>query len=173
VDNLYAMTILADFVQHLDGDPMLVSPDAGGVERARAFAKRLNAGLAIVDKRRDAPNQARAMHVIGSVEGKTCVICDDMVDTAGTMVQAAQVLMDNGARAVVACATHPVLSGPAIERLENSVISQLVVTNTIPLGPVAKECSKIKVLSVAGLLAKAIHNIHTESSVSVLFGRTN
>ena len=126
-----------------------------------------------MDKRRDAPNQAKAMHVIGNVEGKTCVLVDDMIDTAGTMVQGAHVLLENGAKDVMACVTHPVLSGPAIERLCGSPFSQVVVTNTIPLTPEAQACGKIKVLSVAGLLAKAIHNIHTESSVSVLFNKTS
>lgn len=173
VDNLYAMGILAEHVRQMDGDKIVVSPDAGGVERARSFAKRLDCGLAIVDKRRDSPNQAKAMHVIGNVEGKTCILCDDMIDTAGTMVQGAHVLLENGAKAVVACATHPVLSGPAIERLCESPFSQVIVSNTIPLSAEATACDKIKVLSVAGLLAKAIHNIHTESSVSVLFTKTN
>jgi len=173
VDNLYAIDILADYVRPLGSDLLVVSPDAGGVERARAFAKRLNTGLAIIDKRRDAPNQAQAMHVIGNVEGKSCVVCDDMIDTAGTMVQAATVLMEKGAKEVLAAVTHPVLSGPAIDRLCESPFTQVVVTNTIPLSTAAKECPKIKVLSVAGLLAKAIHNIHTESSVSVLFNRTS
>lgn len=173
VDNLFTTTILADYVAGLDGSPVVVSPDAGGVERARAYAKRLNAGLAIVDKRRDAPNQAKAMHVIGNVEGKTCILCDDMIDTAGTMVQAAHVLLENGAASVVAAATHAVLSGPAIERLCASPFSEVLVTDTIPLSRHGALCDKIKVLSVAGLLAKAIHNIHTESSVSVLFNKTN
>jgi ribose-phosphate pyrophosphokinase len=139
------------------------------LKRARAFAKRLGASLAIIDKRRDAPNQAQAMHVIGDVKNKLCVVLDDMMDTAGTMCQAGVVLLENGAREVMATATHPVLSGPAIERLENSPFTQIVTTNTIPLNDKAKACAKIKVLSIAGLLAKAIHNIHTESSVSVLF----
>ncbi|MFZ5427417.1 MAG: ribose-phosphate diphosphokinase [Thermodesulfobacteriota bacterium] len=172
VDNLYAAGLLAEYVaENVEGPVCVVSPDAGGVERARSFAKRLGSGLAIVDKRRDAPNQAKAMHVIGNVEGQTCVLVDDMIDTAGTMVQGAHVLLENGAKDVMACVTHPVLSGPAIERLCNSPFSQVVVTNTIPLSPEAQACGKIKVLSVAGLLAKAIHNIHTESSVSVLFNK--
>jgi ribose-phosphate pyrophosphokinase len=172
VDNLFATPILADFFKsnHASDDMVVVSPDAGGVERARSFAKRLGgAGLAIIDKRRDAPNQAKAMNVIGTVEGKICVVFDDMIDTAGTMCQAAQVLVENGAKDVFACATHPVLSGPAIERLEESAFSRIVVTNTIPLSDCAGKCAKIVNLSVASLLAKAIHNIHTESSVSVLF----
>lgn len=174
VDNLFSSGLLAEYVgESVSGDLTVVSPDAGGVERARSFAKRLSCGLAIVDKRRDAPNQAKAMHVIGNVEGKTCVLVDDMIDTAGTMVQGAHVLLENGAKDVMACVTHPVLSGPAIERLCSSPFSQVVVTNTIPLTPEAQACGKIKVLSVAGLLAKAIHNIHTESSVSVLFNKTS
>ncbi len=169
VDNLYAAPILAEYFKDVEGDLMIVSPDAGGVERARAFAKRLSGGLAIIDKRRDAPNQAKAMNVIGDVKDKTCVVLDDMIDTAGTICQAGQVLMDNGAKAVYACASHAVLSGQAVERLEQSPYSQVIFTNSIPLNAAARACSKIKVLSVAGILAKAIHNIHTESSVSVLF----
>jgi ribose-phosphate pyrophosphokinase len=170
VDNLFAAPIMAEYFKDFSGPGLcVVSPDAGGVERARSFAKRLGATLAIIDKRRDAPNQAQAMHVIGDVKDKLCVVLDDMIDTAGTMCQAGTVLLENGAREVMAAATHPVLSGPAIERLENSPFTQIVTTNTIPLNDKAKACSKIKVLSIAGLLAKAIHNIHTESSVSVLF----
>ncbi len=169
VDNLFALPVFLEYLRKFDGDMVVVSPDAGGVERARAYAKRLNAGLAIVDKRRDAPNQAQAMHVIGNVKGKMAVVLDDMIDTAGTMCAAADVLMQNGAERVVACATHAVLSGPAIDRLEQSAFSEVVVTNTIPLDERKKACSKIKQLSVAGLLAKAINNVHTESSVSVLF----
>ena len=170
VDNLYAAPVLLDyFKQCCDDEMVVVSPDAGGVERARAYAKRLNAGLAIVDKRRDKPNQARAMHVIGDVKDKVAIVLDDMIDTAGTMCAAAEVLKDAGAKEVMACATHPVLSGPAIERLEASEFSKILVTDTIPLTDEKKRCSKIQVQSVAGLLAKAIHNVHTESSVSVLF----
>jgi ribose-phosphate pyrophosphokinase len=148
---------------------VLVSPDAGGVERARAYAKRLNAGLAIVDKRRDKPNQATAMHLIGDVQDKVAIVLDDMIDTAGTMVAAGEALVNSGAKEVMACATHAVLSGPAMERLNNSVFSQVLVTDTIPLGDKVTACPKLKVLSIASLLAKAINNIHTESSVSVLF----
>jgi ribose-phosphate pyrophosphokinase len=171
VDNLYAAPMLLKQIKELAGDEELVvvSPDAGGVERARAYGKRLGASLAIIDKRRDAPNQAQAMNLIGDVKGKVAVVLDDMIDTAGTIVAAANVLIDNGAKKTMACATHPVLSGPAIERLDNSAYDHVIVTDTIPLTPKAKECSKITVASVAGLLAKAIHNIHTESSVSVLF----
>lgn len=169
VDNLFAQPVMLDHIRQIATDVVMVSPDAGGVERARSYAKRLGAGLAIIDKRRDKPNQATAMHVIGDVEGKTAVVIDDMIDTAGTMVAAGKVLMENGAKEVMACATHAVLSGPAIDRINNSDFSQVIVTDTIPLGDKINACSKIKVLSVAGLLAKAIHNIHTESSVSVLF----
>ena len=169
VDNLYAQPVILDHIRHLSADVVMVSPDAGGVERARSYAKRLGAGLAIIDKRRDRPNQASAMHVIGDVKDKVAVVIDDMIDTAGTMVAAGKVLLENGAKEVLACATHAVLSGPAIERLCASDFSQVLVTDTIPLGEKSEKCPKLKVLSVAGLLAKAIHNIHTESSVSVLF----
>lgn len=169
VDNLFAAPALLEQLRARDEDYVIVSPDAGGVERARAYAKRLGASLAIVDKRRDAPNQAKAMHVIGSVKDKVAVVIDDMIDTAGTMCAAANVIMDNGAKSVMACATHPVLSGPAIQRLEESAFSEVVVTDTIPLGDDKTCCKKIKQRSVASLLAKAINNVHTESSVSVLF----
>ncbi|GAB7023732.1 ribose-phosphate diphosphokinase [Salidesulfovibrio brasiliensis] len=169
VDNLYAAPVLLEHLKQKEEDYVIISPDAGGVERARAYAKRLGASLAIVDKRRDAPNQAQAMHIIGDVKDKVAVVIDDMIDTAGTMCAAANVLMDNGAKDVMACVTHPILSGPAIQRLEESVFSQIVVTDTIPLDEERKKCSKIKQLSVASLLAKAINNVHTESSVSVLF----
>lgn len=169
VDNLYAAPVLLEHLKEMDEDFVIISPDAGGVERARAYAKRLGASLAIVDKRRDAPNQAQAMHIIGDVTDKVAVVIDDMIDTAGTMCAAANVLRENGAKDVMACVTHPVLSGPALQRLEESVFSQVVVTDTIPLDETKKQCSKLKQLSVASLLAKAINNVHTESSVSVLF----
>ncbi|SHI66708.1 ribose-phosphate diphosphokinase [Halodesulfovibrio aestuarii] len=172
VDNLYAAPVMLDRlrgIQNEQGEIVLVSPDAGGVERARAYAKRLNAGLAIIDKRRDKPNQAQAMHVIGDVKDKIAIVVDDMIDTAGTMCAAADVLMNNGAKEVMACTTHPVLSGPAIERLCKSTFKKVFVTDTIALGDKINQCDKLEVLSIAGLLAKAIHNIHTESSVSVLF----
>jgi len=169
VDNLFAAPVFMEYMRDLGDDIVVVSPDAGGVERARAYAKRLDAGLAIVDKRRDAPNQARAMHLIGNVRGKTAIVLDDMVDTAGTMCAAGQVLADNGAKQILACATHPVLSGPAIERLDKSVFSQILVTDTIPLDARKRMCQKIKVLSVAELLSRAIMNVHGETSVSVLF----
>ncbi|GHV50346.1 ribose-phosphate pyrophosphokinase [Deltaproteobacteria bacterium] len=169
VDNLYASPIFLEHLRQIHGEIVIVSPDAGGVERAREYAKRLNASLAIVDKRRDKPNQATAMHVIGDVKDKTAVIIDDMIDTAGTLVAAGDVLLKNGAKEVMACATHAVLSGPAIDRINNSAFTQVLVSDTIPTGDKLNDCSKIKVISIAGLLAKAINNIHTESSVSVLF----
>lgn len=169
VDNLFAAPVLLDYMRHLDDQVVIVSPDAGGTERARAYAKRLGAGLAIIDKRREAPNKAQAMNVIGDVKGKVSIVLDDMIDTAGTICAAGQVLMEKGAKEVMACATHGVLSGPALERLCDSPFSQVIVTNTIPCADKAANCPKLKVLSVAGLLGKAVHNIHTESSVSVLF----
>jgi len=169
VDNIYAAPVLLEHLRKTDDDIVIVSPDAGGVERARAYAKRLGANLAIIDKRRDAPNQARAMNVIGDVKGKAAIVLDDMIDTAGTITAAADVLMESGAKDVMACATHAVLSGPATERLQKSLYSQIIVTNSIPVGAKAEKCPKLQVLSLASLLGKAIHNIHTESSVSVLF----
>jgi len=169
VDNLYASKVLLDYLEDFNDNLVIISPDAGGTERARAYAKRLEAGLAIVDKRRDAPNKAEAMNVIGDVRDKCAIIVDDMIDTAGTLVTASKVLQDKGAKSVLACATHPVLSGPAIERIENSELNQVIVTDTIPLSPEAQESDKIKVVSVAGLLGQAVANIHRESSVSLLF----
>lgn len=169
VDNLFASKVLLDYLRGMKNDLVLVSPDAGGTERARAFAKLLNAGLAIVDKRRDRPNQATAMHIIGQVEGKTAVIVDDMIDTAGTLVAAANSLFEKGANAVYGCATHPVLSGPAIERISNSKLSRVLVTDTIPLTPEAELCPKVEVISVAALFAEAIKNINQETSISGLF----
>ncbi len=169
VDNLFAAPVLLRYLRDLEGEKIIVSPDAGGVERARAYAKRLDVGLAIVDKRRDQPNQSKAMHLIGNVKNKVAIVLDDMIDTAGTICQAGQVLMDNGAQKAIACATHPVLSGPAIQRLDESVYSEVVVTNTIPLGDEKGACEKITALSVAELLAKAINSVHAETSVSVLF----
>ncbi|RRD70754.1 MULTISPECIES: ribose-phosphate pyrophosphokinase [unclassified Desulfovibrio] len=171
VDNLFAVPVMLEALRQLDKENLvIVSPDAGGVERARAFAKRLDAPLAIVDKRRDKPNQAQAMHVIGDVQGRLAVVVDDMIDTAGTLCTGAEVLLKNGATKIVACATHAVLSGPAIERINaTEALSQVFVTDTIPLGEKLESCSKITVVSVAALLGKTIHNIHTGSSVSVLF----
>lgn len=172
VDNLFAAPLLLKYMgSHFnsDKDLVIVSPDAGGVERARAFAKRLSATLAIIDKRRDAPNIAEAMNIIGEVEGKTAIILDDMVDTAGTLTQGAGALKKRGARKIYACCTHPVLSGPSIGRIEESEIDQLVVTNTIPLNEVSKNCSKIATLSVADLIGEAIKRIYNSHSVSTLF----
>lgn len=170
VDHLYAAPVVLEYIEKSFGDDVImVSPDAGGVERTRAFAKRLNSGLAIIDKRRDKPNECEAMHVIGDVEGKTAILMDDMVDTAGTLCAGARTLLENGAKEVHACCSHPVLSGPAIERLTNSDIKSLVVTNSIPLKGEALNCDKIKVLSVSKLLANAISRIHNEDSVSSLF----
>jgi ribose-phosphate pyrophosphokinase len=169
VDHLYAAPVLLGYIKKNFKDVIMVSPDAGGVERTRAFAKRLNAGLAIIDKRRDRPNECQAMHVIGDVKGKTAILLDDMVDTAGTLCNAAGTLLKNGAKEVHACCSHPVLSGPAVERINASEIKSLVVTNTIPLKGAALDCKKIKVLSVSSLLAEAIKRIHNEDSVSSLF----
>jgi ribose-phosphate pyrophosphokinase len=169
VDNLFATPVLLGHIQdNFDDDIVVVSPDAGGVERARAFAKRLEVNLAIIDKRREGPNVSEVMNIIGEVEGKTAIILDDMIDTAGTVTQAAQAVMEQGAKDVYACCTHPVLSGPAIERLEASCIKELVVTDTIPLSE-DKVSKKIKVLSTGDLLGKAIQRIHFGQSVSSLF----
>jgi ribose-phosphate pyrophosphokinase len=170
VDHLYAMPILLDYIkkQHVS-DMVIVSPDAGGVERARAFAKRLNSSLAIIDKRRESPNQAEVMNIIGDVKDKHALLFDDMIDTAGTIVQTAKTCLDNGALSVWAGCTHPVLSGPALERLEGSCLREVVVTNTIPLNGKDHHCSKLKVLSVAPLLGEAILRIHREESVTSLF----
>ena len=169
VDHLYAAPVILDYIKGKFENVVMVSPDAGGVERTRAFAKRLNTGLAIIDKRRDRPNECEAMHVIGDVRGKVAILMDDMVDTAGTLCSGARTLLDNGAKEVHACCSHPVLSGPAVDRLINSPIKSLVVTNSIPLRGAALECDKITVLSVSGLLADAINRIHNEDSVSSLF----
>lgn len=171
VDNLYSAPVLFEhFKDYSCEDIVVVSPDAGGVERARAFAKRLNASLAIVDKRRDKPNQAQAMHVIGSVEGKIAIIVDDMIDTAGTLCAAADVLLKYGASKIIACAAHGVLSGPAIDRINaTESLNEVLITDTIPQGDKLVRCPKLKIASVASLLGKTIHNIHTGSSVSVLF----
>jgi len=170
VDHLFAAPVVLNYIKsHFQNSLVIVSPDAGGVERARAFAKRLEAGLAIIDKRRDAPNLAEAVNIIGNVQEKTAIILDDMVDTAGTLTEAAHVLLTRGAKDVYACCTHAVLSGPAIERLMKSPLEKLVVTNTIPLKKQAKECGKIEVLSIAALLGEAIKRIHEETSISTLF----
>jgi ribose-phosphate pyrophosphokinase len=169
VDHLYAAPVLLEYINETFKNVVMVSPDAGGVERTRAFAKRLKADLAIIDKRRDRPNESKAMNVIGDVKGKIAILLDDMVDTAGTLCNAAAMLKEAGAVEVHACCSHGVLSGPAIERLEASVIKSLVVTNSIPLRGNAKECDRIKVLSVSHLLGEAIRRIHSEDSVSSLF----
>ncbi len=170
VDHLFAAPVLIDELRELAlPELVMVSPDAGGVERARAFAKRLHAGLAIVDKRRTSPNHAEVMHVIGEVEGKTCVIVDDIIDTAGTLVKTAEVLHARGAAKVLAAGVHPVLSGPAVDRLTSSVVEQVIVTDTTPLGERAAACEKIRQLSVAELLGEAIRRIHEAKSVSSLF----
>jgi len=170
VDHLFATPVMIEYFRPLNPpDLTVVSPDAGGVERARAFAKRLNAPLAIIDKRREEANVAEVMNVVGEVEGRNCLLVDDLIDTAGTLVKGAEALMEKGAASVSACATHAVLSGPAVERIEESCIKEVVFTNSIPLSEEAKKSSKIKSLSVATLLAEAIRSIHEETSVSVLF----
>jgi ribose-phosphate pyrophosphokinase len=171
-DHLFALPVfLKDYLRkNFDSSACVVSPDAGGVERARAWAKRLDASLAILDKRRLRPNESEVMNLIGDVDGKDCIIVDDMIDTAGTLCNAAQALADHGAKRVVACATHAVLSGPAIERIsKSSALSEVVVTNTIPLSPEAVACGKIKQISIAGLLGEAIRRIHHSDSLSSLF----
>jgi ribose-phosphate pyrophosphokinase len=171
VDNLFATPVLLPYVRQRlnDYEVCVVSPDAGGVERARAFAKHLDASLAIIDKRRARANEVAEMHIVGEVRDRVAVLVDDMVDTAGTLVTAALALQQNGARAVLACCTHAVLSGAAIPRIEQSVFSELIVTDTIPLRREAKACPKIKVLSVAHLLGEAIKRTHYEESISSLF----
>jgi ribose-phosphate pyrophosphokinase len=170
VDHLFASPVLVDYFKKMQLPNLtVVSPDAGGVERARFFAKKVDAALAIVDKRRTDMNVAEVMHVIGDVRGRTCLIIDDIIDTAGTLVKTADALIGAGAAKVFACASHPVLSGPAIERISKSQLEQVVVTNTIPLTGAAKSEPKIKVLSIAGLLGRAIQSIHEETSVSSLF----
>jgi len=170
VDNIFAAPVLLKYMRsHFQDNLVIVSPDAGGVERARAFAKRLGASLAIIDKRRDFPNVSEAMNIIGEVEGRNAVILDDMVDTGGTLCEAARALIDRGSIKIYACCTHPVLSGPAIERINASAIEKLVVTNTIPLGEKARNCNKIELLSVADLLGETIKRIYSSDSVSTLF----
>src|ERR1700689_235763 len=170
VDHLFASPVLVDHFRKLNLPNLtVVSPDAGGVERARFFAKKVDAALAIVDKRRVEKNIAEVMNVIGEVSGRTCLIIDDLIDTAGTLVKVAQALVQNGASSVYACCTHAVLSGAAVETLIDSPITELVVTDTIPLSEAAKQVSKIKVRSIAGLIGRAIQSIHEETSVSRLF----
>ncbi|MGH9482185.1 MAG: ribose-phosphate diphosphokinase [Terriglobales bacterium] len=170
VDHLFASPVLVDHFRKMElPDLTIVSPDAGGVERARFFAKKLDAALAIVDKRRVAADVSEVMHVIGDVDGRTAVILDDIVDTAGTLVKTAEAMVANGARRILACASHAVLSGPAVERLAGSPIERMVVTNSIPMSPGAQARARIEVLSIAGLMAAAIRSIHEETSVSLLF----
>jgi ribose-phosphate pyrophosphokinase len=170
VDHLYATPVLLDYITKQGvKDLVVVSPDAGGVERARAFAKRLQVNLAIIDKRREGPNQAHIMNIIGEVEGRNALLLDDMIDTAGTIVQGAQAVAEKGARRVWAGCAHAVLSGPALQRIQESSLDEVVVTNTIPLQGKEGRCSKLRVLSVAPLLGEAISRIHEEESVSSLF----
>ena len=171
VDNLYAAPVILEHLKRrfTHDHIVMVSPDAGGTERARAFAKRLECTLAIIDKRRTGPNVAEVMHLVGDVRDKIAIILDDMIDTAGTLTQAARALKEHGARTIYACATHGVFSGPAIDRINASDIEEVVITNTIPLGEKAALTSKIKVLSIAELLAETVRRIHEDESVSSLF----
>ncbi len=168
VDHLFSKPIFGPYFDAAD-DLLMVSPDAGGVERARAMAKYYGCGFAIVDKRRDRPNESEVMNVIGDVKGKNCLIIDDIVDTGGSLCKTADALMEKGAKSVSAAITHAVLSGPAIDRIQSSVLKELVVTDTIPLSEAARNCSKITQLTVADLLAKAIRRIHSSGSISSLF----
>jgi ribose-phosphate pyrophosphokinase len=170
VDNLYATPVLLEAIrQRFGANLVVISPDAGGVERARAYAKRLEASLAIIDKRREAANVSQVMNIVGDVRDRTCVMVDDIIDTAGTLAEGARALVAAGARHVYAAVTHPVLSGPAIKRIEESPLAEVVVTDTIPLRAEARECGKIQVVSIAGLLAESIRRITNEESVSSLF----
>ncbi len=169
VDHLFAAPVLLEYLKNFKNDVVIVSPDAGGVERARAYAKRLNSSLAIIDKRREGPNVSQIMNIIGDVSGMVAVLVDDMVDTGGTLARAAYTLVEKGAKKVYACCTHPVLSGRAVEILTQAPIEEMIVTNTIPLREEARACPKIKVLSVSSLLADAIRRIYEDESVSCLF----
>ncbi len=170
VDNLYATPVLLDAIsRHVTEECTIIAPDAGGVERSRAYAKRLGANLAIIDKRREEANVAEVMHIIGDVKGRICVIVDDIADTAGTLTEAARALDEEGASAVYAAITHPVLSGPALKRITESSLRELIVTDTIPLRPEARESGKVHAVSVAPLLGEAIRRINNEESVSSLF----
>ena len=170
VDHLFAAPVIIEYLSRLNYPKLtIVSPDAGGAERARAYAKRLDAELAIIDKRRSEDGSAEVMNVIGDVQGRTCILQDDIIDTAGTIQKGASALKAAGAERVLACAVHGVLSGPAIDRIDNSPLDQLIVTNTIPLSAPGQQCKKIVVLSVARLLGQAIRSIHEETSVSSLF----
>ncbi|HKO18390.1 MAG TPA: ribose-phosphate diphosphokinase, partial [Acidobacteriaceae bacterium] len=170
VDHMFSSPVLVSYFRDLNlPNLIVVSPDAGGVERARHFARKLEVPLAIVDKRRTDINVAEIMNVIGDVRDRTCLILDDIIDTAGTLIGTVEALYEKGARDVYACASHPVLSGPAVDRISKSRLKELVVTNTIPLSEEAQRVPKIKVLSIAGLLGRAIESIHMETSVSTLF----
>ncbi|HEY1958502.1 MAG TPA: ribose-phosphate pyrophosphokinase [Polyangiaceae bacterium] len=171
VDHLFAMpVVLEDYLKkNFDSSAVFVSPDAGGVERARAYSKRLNASLAIIDKRRERANESEVMNLIGDVKGRPCIVLDDIIDTAGTLVNAAKALMAKGATKVVGVATHGVLSGPAIQRIVDSPLAEVIVTDTIPLADAAAQCGKIKQVSIAKLLGEAIKRIHSSDSVSSLF----
>ena len=173
VDNVYGSPVLTDDIERQNYSNLtVVSPDVGGVGRARAVAKQINTDLAIIDKRRPTANEAQIMHIIGDVEGKSCLIVDDMVDTAGTLCKAADALKDHGATQVVAYCTHPVLSGPAIENIEKSNLDSLVVTDTIPLNDAAKSCKRIRQLSMARLLGESIRRVSNEESISAMFDNT-
>lgn len=173
VDNVYGSPVLIDDIERQDyNDLLVVSPDIGGVVRARAVAKQLNVDLAIIDKRRPAANVAQVMHIIGDVKDRCCLIVDDMVDTAGTLCKAADALKEHGAKKVIAYCTHPILSGPAIQNLEESTIDSLVVTDTIPLSDAAKKCKKIRQLTMAKLLAESIRRVSNEESISAMFDNT-
>lgn len=170
VDHLYALPVQLEYFKHLDEQVVVVSPDAGGVERAREFAKRLkNASLAIIDKRRERANVSKVMHIVGDVKGKVVILLDDMIDTGGTIVQAAEALIRDGASRVYACCSHAVLSGNAVEKLNNSHVHELVITNTIPLNSKSEKLERVKVLDVSPILGEAIRRIHREASVSSLF----
>ncbi|HKA88141.1 MAG TPA: ribose-phosphate pyrophosphokinase [Haliangiales bacterium] len=168
-DHMFAMPVFIDHLRGKLGETVVVSPDAGGVERARAYSKRLSSTLAIIDKRRERANVSEVMHIIGDVRGKDAIIVDDLIDTAGTLGQAAKAIVDQGARSVSACATHAVLSGPAIQRIEDSPLQEVLVTDTIPLTETARTCKKIKALTVARLLGEAVKRIHHGDSISSLF----
>jgi ribose-phosphate pyrophosphokinase len=170
VDHLYTSPVMLKYLKSLElTRPVIVSPDAGGVERARAYAKKLNASLAIVDKRRAGPNVAEVMNLVGDVEDCDVIVVDDMIDTGGTLVQGAAALKSFGARRVFCCATHPVLSGPAISRISESFLEEVIVSDTVPLSSAGRACPKIRVLSVASILGEAIRRIHDFDSVSSLF----
>ena len=170
VDHLFAMPVMIEYFRSLEIPALtVVSPDAGGVERARAFAKRLNSPLAIIDKRREEANVAEVMNVVGDVRGRNCLLVDDLIDTAGTLVKGTEALLEKGAASVSACATHAVLSGPAVSRIEESELKEVVFTNSIPLSEAARSSTRIKSLSIAKLMADAIRSIHEETSVSTLF----